>query len=397
MSITLQFKIKKIVDASFKKILSWRNHLHANPELSFQEVNTSAFVASNLKELGIPYQHGIAGTGLVALIKGRNPEKHCIALRADLDALQIHEENDVPYKSKNNGVMHACGHDVHTTCLLGAAIVLNQLKNEFEGTIKLIFQPGEECLPGGASMMINEGVLENPKVDKILALHVYPSMDVGKVGFKPGLYMAACDELYLTVKGKGGHAALPNTYNNPVMLISKLLPVLESYIESLSDLTSPIVLAFGKLEAEGSTNVIPEFAKATGTLRTMDEHWRTIIHKKLKVFVSEFLTSNNAQGQLEIIKGYPCLNNNKILTANCINSAKKYLGSENVELLDIRMTAEDFSFFSQKIPACFFRLGVRNEDIGIVYEVHHPKFDIDENAIKFGTGLMAYISMNAFD
>ena len=393
----MQSKIKDIVDTSMKKMVSWREHLHAHPELSFQEVNTSAFVASILEELCIPYQHGIAGTGVVALIKGRNPEKQCIALRADLDALPIYEENEVPYKSKKEGVMHACGHDVHTTCLLGAANVLNQLKNEFEGTIKLIFQPGEERLPGGASMMINEGVLENPKVDKILALHVYPSMNVGKVGFKPGLYMAACDELYLTIKGKGGHAALPTAYNNPVMLISKLLPKLESYLESLSDSTSPFVFAFGKLEAEGATNVIPEFARAAGTLRTMDEQWRTIIHKKLKVFVAEFLTSNNAEGQLEIIKGYPCLNNDEILTENCIQSAKEYLGSENVELLDVRMTAEDFSFFSQKIPACFFRLGVRNEDLGIIYGVHHPKFDIDKNAIKFGAGLMAYIALNVLD
>ena len=393
----MQSKIKDIVDASLKKMFSWREHLHAHPELSFLEVNTSAFVASNLEAMGIPYQHGIAGTGVVALIKGQNPEKQCIALRADLDALPIHEENEVAYKSKKQGIMHACGHDVHTTCLLGAAVVLNQLKNEFEGTIKLIFQPGEERLPGGASMMINEGVLENPKVDKILALHVYPSMDVGKVGFKPGLYMAACDELYLTIKGKGGHAALPNAYNNPVMLISKLLPKLESYLESLSDSTSPFVFAFGKLEAEGATNVIPEFARAAGTLRSMNEQWRSTIHKKLKVFVTEFLTSNNAEGQLEIIKGYPCLNNDEILTENCIQSAKEYLGSENVELLDVRMTAEDFSFFSQKIPACFFRLGVRNEDLGIIYGVHHPKFDIDKNAIKFGAGLMAYITMNAFD
>ncbi|PDH48630.1 MAG: N-acyl-L-amino acid amidohydrolase [Bacteroidetes bacterium MED-G21] len=380
-----------------KKMVSWREHLHAHPELSFQEVNTSAFVASTLEELGIPYQHGIAGTGVVALIKGQNPEKHCVALRADLDALPIHEENEVPYKSKKQGVMHACGHDVHTTCLLGAAIVLNQFKNQFEGTIKLIFQPGEERLPGGASMMINEGVLQNPKVDKILALHVYPSMDVGKVGFKPGLYMAACDELYLTIKGIGGHAALPNAYNNPVMLISKLLPKLESYLESLSDSTSPFVFAFGKLEAEGATNVIPEFAKASGTLRTMDEQWRSNIHKKLKVFVADFLTSNNAEGQLEIIKGYPCLNNDEILTENCIQSANEYLGSENVELLDVRMTAEDFSFFSQKIPACFFRLGVRNEDLGIIYGVHHPKFDVDKNAIKYGAGLMAYSALKSFD
>ena len=393
----MQSKIKDIVNASFKKFVSWREHIHAHPELSFQEVNTSAYVVSILKKMGISYQHGIAGTGVVALIKGLNPEKHCVALRADMDALPIHEENDVIYKSINHGVMHACGHDVHITCLLAAANVLNQLKNEFVGTVKLIFQPGEESLPGGASMMINEGVLENPKVDKILALHVYPSMDVGKVGFKTGLYMAACDELYLTIKGKGGHAALPNTYNNPVMLISKLLPKLESYLESLSNSTSPFVFAFGKLKAEGATNVVPEFARAAGTLRTMNEQWRSTIHKKLKVFVTEFLTSNNAEGQLDIIKGYPCLINDEILTENCIQSAKEYLGSKNVELLDIRMTAEDFSFFSQKIPACFFRLGVRNDDLGIVYGVHHPKFDIDKNAIKFGAGLMAYITMNVFD
>ena len=211
-------------------MVSWREHLHAHPELSFQEVNTSAFVASNLEELGIPYQHGIVGTGVVALIKGRNPEKRCIALRADLDALPIHESNDVPYKSKNEGVMHACGHDVHTTCLLGAAVVLNQLKNEFEGTITRIFQPGEERLPGGASMMINEGVLENPKVDKILALHVYPSMDVGKVGFKPGLYMAACDELYLTIKGKGGHAALPQSTSDPILATSAIVQSLQQIV-----------------------------------------------------------------------------------------------------------------------------------------------------------------------
>lgn len=393
----MQSKIKNIVDASFNKMVSWREYLHAHPELSFQEFSTSEFIVSKLEELGIPYQHGIAGTGIVALIKGQNPEKYCIALRADMDALPIQEENEVTYKSKKTGVMHACGHDVHITCLLGAALVLNHLKNKFEGTIKLIFQPAEERLPGGASIMINEDVLENPKVDKILALHVYPSMDVGKVGFKPGLYMAACDELYLTIKGKGGHAALPNAYNNPVMLISKLLPKLESYLESLSDSTFPFVLAFGKLEAKGATNIIPEFAIANGTLRTMNEQWRSIIHKKLKVFVDEFLTSNNAEGQLEIIKGYPCLNNDEILTENCIQRAKEYLGSENVELLDIRMTAEDFSFFSQKIPACFFRLGIRNEDLGIIYGVHHPKFDIDKNAIKFGAGLLAYITVNEFD
>jgi len=390
-------KIKEIIESSFSTLVEWREHLHANPELSFQEEQTSAFVASKLKAMGIPFEKGIAGTGIVALIKGRNPEKQCLALRADLDALPIVEENDVAYKSKVEGVMHACGHDVHTTCLLGAAKALQSLKDEFEGTVKLIFQPGEEVLPGGASLMIKEGVLENPKVDKIAALHVFPTMNVGKIGFRPGQYMAACDELYITVKGKGGHAALPNEYNNPIMIIAELLPKLEAYVESLSDGTSPYIFAIGKLQADGATNVIPQSAFAEGTLRTMDEPWRKSIHEKMQQFVLEFLASKNAQGALRIVKGYPSLLNNEMFTKQSMQSAKDYLGAENVEEMDIRMTAEDFSFYSQKVPACFFRLGVRNEGLGITYGVHHPKFDIDQNALKVGAGVMAQIALSALD
>lgn len=390
-------KIKEIVESSFLTLIEWREHLHANPELSFKEEETSAFVASKLEAMGIPFEKGVAGTGIVALIKGRNPEKQCLALRADLDALPIVEENDVPYKSKIEGVMHACGHDVHTTCLLGAAKVIQHLKDEFEGTVKLIFQPGEEVLPGGASLMIKEGVLENPKVDKIAALHVFPSMDVGKIGFRPGQYMAACDELYIEVKGKGGHAALPSEYNNPIMIIAELLPKLEAYVESLSDGTSPYIFAIGKLQADGATNVIPQSAFAQGTLRTMDEAWRQQIHDKMMVFTSEFLASKNAQGELRIAKGYPSLLNNEHFTKQSMLSAKDYLGPENVEEMDIRMTAEDFSFYSQITPACFFRLGIRNEDLGITYGVHHPKFDIDQNALKVGAGVMAQIAISALD
>ena len=390
-------KIKEIIESSFSTLVEWREHLHANPELSFQEEQTSAFVASKLKAMGIPFEKGIAGTGIVALIKGRNPEKQCLALRADLDALPIVEENDVAYKSKVEGVMHACGHDVHTTCLLGAAKALQSLKDEFEGTVKLIFQPGEEVLPGGASLMIKEGVLENPKVDKIAALHVFPTMNVGKIGFRPGQYMAACDELYITVNGKGGHAALPNEYNNPIMIIAELLPKLEAYVESLSDGTSPYIFAIGKLQADGATNVIPQSAFAEGTLRTMDEPWRKSIHEKMQQFVLEFLASKNAQGALRIVKGYPSLLNNEMFTKQSMQSAKDYLGAENVEEMDIRMTAEDFSFYSQKAPACFFRLGVRNEGLGITYGVHHPKFDIDQNALKVGAGVMAQIALSALD
>lgn len=387
--------IKHIVDETFDQMIEWRNHLHANPELSFQEYNTSKFIGARLEEMKIPYIDGIVGTGIIALIEGKNPNSKCIAIRADIDALPIQEETNSFYKSTVDGVMHACGHDVHTTCLLGAAKVLVKLKDQFEGTIKLIFQPGEELLPGGASLMIEEGVLENPKVDKILALHVLPSMDVGNVGFKVGKYMAACDELYLTVQGEGGHAALPSQYVNPVMLLAELLPKLDRYLRSLAIGDSPFVFAFGKLTADGATNVIPEFAKAEGTLRTMNEEWRSYVHRMLQGFVAEFLKSKNVKGELKIKKGYPFLSNDSDFTQFSIENAKRYLGDENVKQMDIRMTAEDFSFFSQKVPACFFRLGVRNENLGIVYGVHHPKFDVDTNALKVGAGLMAYIAMQA--
>jgi amidohydrolase len=393
----VQNKLKHIIRSSFDTLVKWREHLHANPELSFQEHNTSAFVASRLDEMNISYVKGIAGTGIVALIEGVNPSKKCIALRADLDALPIQEENNVSYKSTVDNVMHACGHDVHTTCLLGAAKALSELKNEFEGSIKLIFQPGEEVLPGGASLMIKEGVLENPRVDKILALHVFPTMDVGKVGFKPGQYMAACDELYLTIKGKGGHAALPHQYINPIMIMAELLPKIEMYLKSLSTGDSPYIFAFGNLQADGATNVIPEYAKAEGTLRTMDEVWRILVHQKLNVFVDEFLKSKNANGQLEIRKGYPFLQNEETLTRVSMTNAKVYLGEQNVEEMDIRMTAEDFSYYSQQVPACFFRLGIRNEDLGIVHGVHHAKFDIDKNALEVGAGIMAYLAIKALD
>ena len=391
----MKAKINHIVSESFEEFVSWRKHIHANPELSFEEVKTVNFVADKLDEIGINYTKGVAGTGLVALIEGVNPSRKCIALRADLDALPIQEENEISFKSTFPGVMHACGHDVHTTCLLGAAKVLNALKSNFEGSVKLIFQPGEEVLPGGASMMISEGVLENPSVDEIYALHVFPDMDAGKIGFKAGKYMAACDELYLSVVGKAGHAALPDQYNNPIMIIAELLPKLHSYLNSISIQDEPFVFAFGDLHAAGATNVIPKQANAKGTLRTMNEKWRAEIHIKLKTFVQDFLKSKNAKGELKIIKGYPFLNNNKQLTSAAFRASQAILGKKNVEEMAIRMTAEDFSFYSQLIPACFFRLGVRNESLGIIHGVHHPKFNIDHQALKVGVASLSYIAINS--
>lgn len=392
----MQTKIKNSITSIFEEIVSWREHLHANPELSFKEENTASFISAKLIEFGISHPYRIADTGVIALIQGRDPNSKCIALRADMDALPITEANQVPYKSKFDGRMHACGHDVHIACLLGAAKVLQLLRNEFEGTIKLIFQPGEELLPGGASILINEGVLENPKVDKILALHVLPSMNVGQLGFKSGDYMAACDEMYLTVIGKGGHAAMPSQYLNPIPAMAKLLTELNNFLDSMAN-SSPYIFVFGDLHAYGATNVIPERAQAKGTFRTFDESWRSLMHLKLKTFVQEFLCENGLQGELLIKKGYPFLQNEKKLTNQCAQYAKDYLGIDKVEDMDIRMTAEDFSFYSKKLPACLFRLGVRNESKGIVHGVHHPNFDIDDKALEIGAGTMAYLAIKLLD
>ncbi len=396
-------KIKKLAEKYFSEIVAIRRHLHENPELSFQEIETSKYIASKLSEYAIPYKTGIVETGIVALIKGKNPTKKVIALRADMDALPITETNSCVYKSKNNGVMHACGHDVHTACLLGAAKILNDLKAEFEGTIKLIFQPGEEKLPGGASLMIKEGVLESPKVEAVFGQHVFPSMEKGKVGFRKAMYMASTDELYITVKGKGGHAAMPAEYNNPLLIASALLlelnknfmetPPAYSTLEA-DNLRYPTVLAFGKIIGNGATNVIPDEVKLEGTFRTMNEKWRGEAHQKMQTIANEIAKRYNAVIEFHIEKGYPFLVNDEKLTSKAQIAAEEFLGKENVEELPIRMTAEDFAYFSQQLPSCFYRLGTGNKLKGITSGVHTSTFDIDEQALEVGAGLMAWLALN---
>ena len=257
-------KIKNLAKELLPEIISIRRHLHANPELSFEETETAKYICSVLKKENIDFKSGIAGTGIVATIKGNNSESRTIALRADMDALPIKEENKNEYCSKNMGVMHACGHDVHTASLLGAAMILNRCRTEINGTVRLIFQPGEEKLPGGASLMIKEGVLQNPTPDFIIGQHVFPELEVGKVGFKSGMYMASTDELYLTVKGKGGHAAMPSQYINPLLIASEILTQLNEMFmgENKIQREIPTVLAFGKINSTGgATNVIPEEIK----------------------------------------------------------------------------------------------------------------------------------------
>ncbi len=388
----LKEQIQDLAKNIYNDVVADRQHLHSHPELSFHEVETSAFVAAKLDQLGIPYQK-MADTGLVALIKGDKPSDKVVALRADMDALPILEANDVPYKSQNPGVMHACGHDVHTSSLLGTARILSQLKSEFGGTVKFIFQPAEEKLPGGASLMIKEGVLQNPEPDAVIGQHVMPFIDAGKVGFRAGKYMASTDELYVTVKGKGGHGAQPQNNVDPVIITAHILTALQQVVSRFADPKSPSVLSFGKVIANGATNIIPNEVYLEGTFRTMDEAWRKEAHQRMKKMAEGIAESMGATCEFNIMHGYPFLINEEELTYRAKDFAIDYLGKDNVLDLDIWMAAEDFAYYSQVAKSCFYRLGTRNEARGITSSVHTPTFDIDEIALQTSTGLMAYLAL----
>ncbi|MCC6517182.1 MAG: amidohydrolase [Chitinophagales bacterium] len=389
----LKDKIKNLADAYYNELVAIRRHLHAHPELSFEEKETAAYISNKLDELGIEHTTNIGGHGIVGIIKGKNPTIKTIALRADIDALPIEEKNNCDYASKNIGVMHACGHDVHTTSLLGAAKILNELKEHFEGSIKLIFQPAEEKLPGGASIMIKEGVLKNPAVEVIFGQHVLPQLETGKVAFKSGIAMASCDEIYLTVKGKGGHGAVPHLTIDPILIASHIVVALQSVVSRNANPIMPSVLSIGKFIANGATNVIPEEVKLEGTFRTFDEQWRKEAHQKIKTICESIALSFGGICEVNIEKGYPFLKNDEQTTNASFALAQQYLGAENVEEMPARMTAEDFSYYSQEIPACFYRLGTGNISKGITSSIHTPTFDVDENCLKIGSGLMAWIAI----
>ena len=391
MNQLLQQKAEQIKD----EVIAMRRHLHQHPELSFQEVETSKFIQEKLSSWGIKFQNNIVGTGVVALIESKKNPNKCIALRADMDALPIQELNEVDYKSRNAGIMHACGHDVHTSILLATAKILNELKDELPSSVKLIFQPGEEKLPGGAKLMIESGVLENPKVEQIFALHVFPELEAGKVGLKAGMYMASCDELYFTINGKGGHAAMPALNIDPIISASKLILALKQIPDQLCPTEIPCVLAIGRIEGLGATNVIPDKVELQGTFRTMNELWRAAAHKLIHEFAKNIAEESGAEIIVRIENGYPYLENNPQLTEQTRAILKTTLGEDNVIDLPIRMTGEDFSFFAQKIPATFIRVGVRNEAKGIVYGVHNAKFDIDEKALEVGVKSLLAISFNS--
>lgn len=387
-----------------EEVVSIRRHLHQHPELSFKEYRSSEFVCSILEAHGIPFTAGIVETGVVALVEGTNPQQKTILLRADLDALPIEEKNNVPYRSCNPGVMHACGHDVHTASVLGTAIILNRLRDRFEGTVKFMFQPGEEVLPGGSSLMIREGVLQHPAVDAAIAQHVFPSMETGKVGFRQGMYMASTDELHITISGKGGHAAMAGEYNNPLVVAAHVITEIERQfsfevdaegVARNTDNHIPTVVVFGKIEGKGATNVIPESVYLAGTLRTMDEAWRLRVKERIREIVQGICEAYRAKADINIIDGYPCLINDPKVTETCRQSAIEYLGAEHVEELPLRMTAEDFAYVSQQVPSCFYRLGTGNRAKGITAGVHTATFDIDERALGFSTGLMAWMTLRS--
>jgi len=389
----LKEKIKELAKLYSEEFIEIRRHLHKHPELSYKEFETSKFVQGKLTEWGIDFEV-MATTGVIGILKGKNHDKKVIALRADMDALPIAEQNQIEYKSLNEGVMHACGHDVHMSCLLGAAKILNELKNDWEGTIKLIFQPGEEKNPGGASLLIKEGVLENPKPKSIFGLHVHPGLEVGKLSFRGGMVMASADEIYISVKGKGGHAAAPHLTTDTILAASQLVVNLQQLLSRMNNPFNPSVLSITSFQGGNTTNVIPSEVKLMGTFRAMNEEWRFKAHNLIKNICIETGKISGADIDVKIDVGYPFVLNNIELTETAKRKAEEFVGTGNVEQTEMRMGAEDFAFYSHIIPACFFRLGVGNIKENITSGVHTPTFNIDEDAIENGVGIMAWLGVS---
>lgn len=387
-------RIKQLAAAYAEDTVAMRRHIHANPELSYEEYETGKYVADQLRQIGLKPVEGVAETGVTAIIEGRNPSSKVVALRADMDALPIVETNDVPYRSKNEGVMHACGHDVHTSSLLGVARILNEIKDDFEGSVKLVFQPGEEKNPGGASLMIKDGVLENPRPASMIGQHVMPFIPTGKIGFREGMYMASADEIYLTVKGKGGHAALPDKVIDPVLIASHIVVALQQVVSRNADPKTPTVLSFGSIHGGSATNIIPDEVKLKGTFRALNEEWRFEAHKRIRKIAESLAEGMGGSCEVNISVGYPFLSNDPETTQASRKAAEAYVGPENIVDLSLWMGAEDFAFYSHVVPSCFYRLGTGNEAKGTTHGVHTPVFNIDEDAIELSIGLMSWIAVN---
>ncbi|MCT4589408.1 MAG: M20 family metallopeptidase [Carboxylicivirga sp.] len=389
----MQSQIKELTKQYLSQIIDIRRHLHQNPELSFEEHNTSAYIQKQLSKLNIPFKAGFVKTGIIGYLMGKNPDKRTIALRADMDALPINENSNCEFASKNEGVMHACGHDAHTAALLGAAMILNELKEQWEGTVLLLFQPAEEVFPGGAKLMMDEGCFDGHEPEMIIGQHVLPNMKSGHAGFKSGMYMASGDEVYITVKGKGGHAAMPHTLTDNVLIASHIIVALQQVVSRIVPAQIPTVLSFGKVIAEGATNIIPETVEIAGTLRTMNEEWRARIKEKIYEIATATARAMGADCEIDIKDGYPVVYNNEQVTNQAIAFSNEYLGKDRTELMDIRMTAEDFGYYSQKYPCTFYRFGVAQEN-GETGSLHTPQFNLNEDSLETAAGLLAYMAYN---
>ena len=387
-------KILELAAAFLEDTVAIRRHLHQYPELSFHEVETARFIAGQLDKIGVEYTTGVAGNGIIALVKGQHPDKKTTALRADMDALPITETNTTSYTSKHAGVMHACGHDAHSAALLGAIRILHTLRNEWEGTIKCFFQPAEEKLPGGASLMIAEGALENPRPANIIAQHVFPTLEAGKVGFKPGIYMASSDEIFVTVRGKGGHGAMPQDCVDPIVITAQIITALQTVVSRYANPTMPTVLTFGKINSNGgATNVIPSEVYLEGTFRTLDENWRKNAKERMTAIAKSIAEGMGGECEFRIEHGYPVLHNDEDLTRKAKEKAIELLGPDRVVDLPLRLTSEDFAYYTQHLPGCFYRLGTRNETRGIISALHTPTFDVEEKALETGMALMAWLAV----
>ncbi len=386
-------KIKALSKKYLSEVIDLRRTFHQNPELAFEEFETAERIKKVLDHHEIAYTDKVAKTGIVGVIKGRNPDKKIIALRADMDALPITEANTIPYKSMNIGKMHACGHDLHMASLLGTLIILNQLKDEFEGSVKFIFQPSEEEYPGGARIMIEEGVLEKPAPQSIFGQHVYPELKAGQVGFRSGKYMASTDEVHLIVKGKGGHAALPNTFVDPILIASHLVIAFQQIVSRMAVPTMPTVISFGRFIGEGRTNVIPDEVKLDGIIRTFNEDWRKEIKKKIEELAISISQSMGGDCEVHIEEGYPFVYNHPELTERAENAASDFLGEDKVFALDMRMTAEDFAFYTQKVPGCFYRFGVASPQDDQIRNLHSATFNADESSLETSVGLMSWLAI----
>jgi amidohydrolase len=389
----LKDEIQNIVRDNISDVIKLRRYLHAHPELSFEEINTSKFICDYLDDIEVNYSKGIAGTGVVAILRGKSVKGGIIALRADMDALPIKENTGLEYESVNTGVMHACGHDAHTASLLGVAKVLKKMSDKWSGTVYLIFQPGEELLPGGAKLMLEENIFTEGEPSVIIGQHVLPEMEVGKIGFCPGRYMASCDEIYIKVKGNGGHAAMPQRLTDTVLIASNIVVALQQVVSRRADTRIPTVLSVGRIEGLGATNVIPSEVNMQGTFRTMDEEWRTEAHKHIVDICEGISKSMGAECVVDIKKGYPALINDELLTDKLMNLSKDFLGDDSVVLMEQRMTAEDFSYFSQRYPSVFYRFGVGSKRVGMNNKLHSPEFVIDESALETSVSNMAWLTI----